>query len=350
MRERGVMVLLSGENPRLAFLELTGIIEAEALGGRPRLLAPQVALFSARDPDEAARVISGRAALARLTCLYLGSSRGTLESLRSLLSEVEWPPLTGSFAVRSIRIRGSLRGLTRGVVSATMAEHLLASNPRLSVDLERPDAIVVAVMSGGEIHLGLLLCEVDRPSFRARAPHARPFRHPASMDPRLARAMVNLARVRRGDLVLDPFLGAGGIAIEAALVGARLLGCDVDPAMVRGAEANLRHYGLSGRYTLWVCDAADLRLDVEVDAVVTDPPYGRSAAARGGSRELLLRFASRAPDLLKPGGRLVLAYPAEARPESVLSRHLEVLEVVDHREHKSLTRRIVVARRRGDPH
>ena len=50
--------------------------------------------------------------------------------------------------------------------------------------------------------------------------------------PQLVRALLNLVGVRRGDLVLDPFVGSGTTALEASLLGVRALGVDVSPLCV----------------------------------------------------------------------------------------------------------------------
>ncbi len=346
MEEGELVVLLSGEHPTLPMLELRGIVEAERVGEEPRLLSPQVAQFSALDPLKAAMTVSRMASFARSVSAYLGSARGSLRFVNELLDRIDWSGLRGPFAVRAIRVQGALRQLSREEISERVAESILRANSFLKVDLEAPKTVVLVILSGNLIHLGILLAEVDRSAFRERDVSRRPFKHPASMNPRLARAMVNLARVRRGDVVLDPFVGAGGIALEVLSVGGRLLGCDVDQRMVAGTELNLRHYGYAEGYHLWVCDATSLRLARQVDAVVTDPPYGRSTPLTDHPLRTFSAFVSRVTDFLRLGGRLVAAYPAEAHPDEVIASYLEVEEVVDYREHKSLTRRIVVARSR----
>ncbi len=346
MEEGELVILLSGEHPTLPLLELRGVVEAERVAEEPHLLSPQVAQFSALDPLKAAMTVSRRASFARSVSAYLGSARGSLRLVNELLDRIDWSGLKGPFAVRAIRVQGALRQLSRKEISERVAASILRANSSLEVDLEAPRTVILAILSGNLIHLGILLAEVDRSAFRERDVSRRPFKHPASMNPRLARAMVNLARVRRGDVVLDPFVGAGGIALEVLSVGGRLLGCDVDRRMVAGTELNLRHYGYAEGYHLWVCDATSLRLDRQVDAVVTDPPYGRSTPLTDHPLRTFSALVSRVTDFLRLGGRLVAAYPAEAHPDEVIASYLEVEEAVDYREHKSLTRRIVVARSR----
>ncbi|MDI1475400.1 site-specific DNA-methyltransferase [Polyangium sp. y55x31] len=44
----------------------------------------------------------------------------------------------------------------------------------------------------------------------------------------------------RGGLVVDPFVGGGGIGVAALRVGARFIGCDIDPGICEDARAAMR--------------------------------------------------------------------------------------------------------------
>ena len=50
--------------------------------------------------------------------------------------------------------------------------------------------------------------------------------------PQMARALLNIAGAREGSLVLDPYLGSGTTALEAALLGMRCIGIDMSPLCV----------------------------------------------------------------------------------------------------------------------
>jgi site-specific DNA-methyltransferase (adenine-specific) len=51
------------------------------------------------------------------------------------------------------------------------------------------------------------------------------------------------AFTRRGDLVVDPFLGGGTTAVACAELDRRFVGCDSDPAAFENALARLRSLG-----------------------------------------------------------------------------------------------------------
>lgn len=54
------------------------------------------------------------------------------------------------------------------------------------------------------------------------------------MDAQLSLLMANMARLRPGDLVLDPFVGSGSLLVAAASCGAMVIGADIDYLMLHG--------------------------------------------------------------------------------------------------------------------
>jgi Methyltransferase domain len=83
-----------------------------------------------------------------------------------------------------------------------------------------------------------------------------------------ARLLVNLAGPAGRGILLDPFAGAGGIALEARAAGWRTVTADLDPTVRHGlARLGAAHL---------VADARALPLrGGSVDAVATEPPYDR---------------------------------------------------------------------------
>lgn len=228
---------------------------------------------------------------------------------------------------------------------------ILERNRGSKVDLRRPDVRVYLFGAKDRLYVSKDVHEVDRKGLEARAPKLRPIRSPVSMHPRLCRAMINLARVRDDDAVLDPFCGTGGTLIEASVIGMRAYGIDISEKMVFASKENLRHFGLDG--TVVQGDAVQLARALKVmklktiDAIVSDLPYGRSTTLAGREQEeLVTRFVAEAEKVLRPGKHMVLCINDERMLMRALSRTgFETVERFERRVHRSLTRYIIVARK-----
>ena len=108
-----------------------------------------------------------------------------------------------------------------------------------------------------------------------------------------ARLLVNLVRLPRPGVLLDPFAGTGGIVIEAARSGWRVISSDVDPRLRHGL-AELAHEHL-------VADARKLPLaDASVQAVASEPPYDADAT------DVVVEAIAELHRVLEPGGKLSL--------------------------------------------
>ncbi|KAJ3628173.1 hypothetical protein MTP99_015497 [Tenebrio molitor] len=127
-----------------------------------------------------------------------------------------------------------------------------------------------------------------------------------SMDPQLSLLMANQAKVKSGDIVLDPFVGSGSLLVAAAQFGGYVVGGDIDylmlhartrPSRIRQKEratdesikANMEQYNLQHRYLdVLINDfsCSFWRDRVEFDSIITDPPYGiREATEKVGTNK-----------------------------------------------------------------
>jgi tRNA G10 N-methylase Trm11 len=134
---------------------------------------------------------------------------------------------------------------------------------------------------------------------------------PASLRPTVAAAMVHLADIKPGEVVLDPMCGAGTILAEALAWArhcnvrlGRVVGGDIEKSALRAAEPNLRRLG---EVTLTRWDARALPLaDQSVDRIVCNPPFGKQLAS---PEEIGPLYGDALADwnrVLRPGGRAVL--------------------------------------------
>jgi len=210
----------------------------------------------------------------------------------------------GSVRVERVVISGGA-----GVSSEDARRLVLGWLGHPRVNLSSPDKVFVLVVSGDEY----LLCEEcwrNEEDFESRKPHRRPAPHPTGLHPKLARAMVNLSGARSE--VLDPFCGAGGILLEAGLMGLSVRGVDIDPLMVKRAVINLSSAGIDADVV--VGDA--LLYDVPAEAVVTDLPYGKNSKA-SDLESLYSSFLIHARTLTKS---LVIAFPSLVPSDEFVAR------------------------------
>ncbi len=296
----------SGESPRLARAEVAAA--AEALGGglapHPLTLSPLIAVLVPDVPS--IRALSARIALAH-RCLRAVRPGQDAEAAAALEGE------DGRSAV--FRRIGRSEGSSDAVVRAAGKAYRAGGG---AIDLETPERRYwLATTETGEVRLLDEVAPVNRQESARRAMPHLPFQRPVSLAPRLARAAANLARVRPGDRVVDPFVGTGALLAEAGLLGASVYGIDRDSTMVRGALANFAHFGVEAAELLegdaGEVDFADPGL--RFSSVLTDPPYGRaSKAGREGAPAVWHRVVPRWADRVETGGRVVAVVPTGFEP------------------------------------
>jgi len=334
---------LSGEHETLPEGEVLACMRALGVAHDTVKSGEQCLLLKIRvDPYEISKRLSTRLAMthhivsAILKCDPLPTS--ILESVRDAEITV---PEGETFSVRVKQIKGSFIPSTR--MERLIGEVIFERNGGAKVDLANPDHRFRVIVTKDSCIFGEVLASIDRGQFWNRLPHKKPFFHPGAISPDIARAIVNLCEIRKDDLVLDPFCGTGGILLEAGMIRARVLGIDVQESMVRGADLNLRSHGFE--YQLASGDACNLPLkDSSIDAVVTDPPYGRSAVVMAESVESLYKNALlEIYRVMKAGSHAVVVSDFELPWADEIG--FVVTGLYKNRVHRSLTRYIMVLRK-----
>ncbi len=215
-------------------------------------------------------------------------------------------------------------------VRSDLAEREIGGMIKGKVNLKNPKT-VVRVAIANKIHVGILLYDFSREKFEERRGSNLPISYPITMHPRYARALINLARVKSGDRILDPFCGTGVILIEGALMGMKMYGSDVDDRMIFAARKNMERFSVNAE--LSVKDVGEI--SGNYDAIVTDPPYGRSSSPRGESiTSLYSRAFKKFSDITD---KLAIVLPSQKAIE-LGKRYFTLKEFYPVRVHKSLTR------------
>lgn len=347
-------VELSGENLPLARLELISVAtvldaEAEVSGPLPWGERFVEVVFSRAGP---VLFLAPRLAFAKRVVQPL--AEGTVD----LLSEAM--VLQGALgAPARVRVSSEGRSALHRDLPKVLGHAYVQGGGR--IDLDSPTRDFVALLppapasppSATEGAVGEVIAEAPRSETESRRSKHQAFRKPVTLPPKLARCLVNAAKVPLGGKVLDPFCGTGAILREALLLGYRAYGGDADAEMVRGALQNLRGEE-SAPDALVQRDVREAGAAFgsygPFDGAVFDPPYGRASSTGGADPgELLSCALASVGPLLRPGGRVALLVPdpellREVPPGFVREELLQAERV-----HGSLTRWLAVLRRVEGP-
>ena len=367
------LIITSGWHPALARMEMQALMPAAQVVHQRLLSVPDAT------PATRSSLLGG--VLSVLHALEAESGRPELE-----LADVvdDWFDGATPFVARGERLGPRIGDWHSREVEVEFGGAIHAKGH--PVNLHHPEAVVrlLAVdREDVETHpdpagdtfaapLHIIGLEAEKAAtWRHRIAPERPFFKPVSLDPRLARAMVNLGAPAGGRL-LDPFCGTGGILVEASLVGIEACGGDLDAEMVAGTEENVRHaqthWAGSGDATVRVASATEIPQQWAdkgpFDAFVFDPPYGRNAWKSSEGRALFDACIEGCAALAKSDARLVTLLPwspdsiGEADPDAhVLGRpYSEILDTLSAngwaventafiRVHASLARLLLVCTR-----
>ena len=313
----------SGESKEMPLAEIKGCLRAETDTCDIVATGPGYAIASF--DEDMLDPIADRIAMSHSIGRYLGEY--TPDDI-SGLADIELPE--GTFAIRAKRFEGMMRDVDSQSLIRKAGGLLSRHN---DVNLKDPD-IVVRMQMCDKVHLYLEERVTETDLLEKRKVAERPFFSPISLHPKYARALINMAEVKRGQTVLDPFCGTGGIMIEAAHMGMKAVASDFDEEMICGCQENLDFYGLK-LHDFDVLDIGDIADRFpEMDAVCTDPPYGRSTKTGGETiSKLYQRAGDVIPKCLKKGHLAGIILPNPLKIEG-----MELQQMFEQRVHGTLTR------------
>ena len=344
---------LSREHETLPKSEVFACLHALSVSYVEKVFSDGILVVDTQLSHEALDTLSRR--LGMTHCIYevKGWSKPEEREILAVVKNADIDNIMEQGLTYAVRVKAKSKKLLERDLERKAGE--IIRRKGYKVNLTNPSKAFVLLITKQTCFFCLLLHSADKKQFGARKPHLRPFFSPGVIKPKIARALVNLSSIKGGGIFLDPFCGTGGILIEAGLIGATLVGIDMQAKMVRGAEKNLRIYELKAN--LIVGDSSKMALrDNSVDAVVTDLPYGRSSlVSRSGyflaeSRiwflERLHRDAlNEVHRVLKTRGRAVIVSNSSSLYSFSHEFHFRVLENHKYRVHKSLSRYIAILER-----
>ncbi|MBN1539053.1 MAG: RsmD family RNA methyltransferase [Candidatus Thermoplasmatota archaeon] len=334
------LVLLTGEAPELAFAELEGAFKAVDGPARISHRIGQTVIMDEAPP----RGLAPRLGFSHFSGTLDEITGTTLDEMiagvRSCIGQLD-PGYSISWA---LKVQRRLEGFGPSALYQAMEEE--ARRLGRKVRHRRPD-VKLFIIVHDQAFIGRVLEASSRSAAGSRRGSSMPFNRPVIMDPRLARVLVNLSGLPPGRTILDPFLGPAGLAIEAADLGLEVLGIEKDPNIHRGALLNIEHLGLSDRITTRNADSKRVRSYPwakelpAFDGIITDPPFGRSAATYGdGTGKLLSDVLEETSGFVKKGSPLVVDAPDPEHIRDICGYSMK--KELSLRVHKSMTRYIGV--------
>jgi tRNA (guanine10-N2)-dimethyltransferase len=314
------LFLLSKEDLKLAYAEFRAVMKKEFKAEGNILIA---------DCDEEdIKKAKKRLAYTNSVFRFLFSCK-TAE-LEAKMRDFDWQPLYHeSFVIRTIN----------GNKIKPEAEYAgfvwkKVKNPK--VDLKEAKTKIF-IICGRKIYVGIFLGETDK-SYLERKAAMKPSLHPTAINPKLAKAMVNLTGAEKNETICDPFCGTGGILVEAGLMGMKTIGCDISKKMLAFAEKNMEHYKVK-YFHLQEDDATKAR--IKCDYVVTDLPYGRNSEITKELDKLYLDFLLNIKKWKIK--KAVICFPDFVDYKKIIkSRGFSIEEEFENYVHKSLTKKIIV--------
>jgi len=352
------LVLLSGENAKLAKAEVLALVKCDRTQGfggsggtcffSPHLVRGEK---STLEKGAEAKKINISNIEDKVLILKLENIKGLINRLaytkkifkllfsckkKELIRKFEnypWEKIyQKNFSIRIINLTNQ-----KTEAEKFFAKFVWNSVDKPKVNLENPKTPITVILTKNYAHVCLFL-EENKENFEKRRAHLRPGLLPISLHPKLARAVVNLTGIEKGETLYDTFCGTGGILIEAGFMGMKMVGYDIYGKALKCAKENLDYFKIKN-YKLFKKDA--LTIKNKINYLATDLPYGRGAKAEKNLENLYLNFLKNLKKILRK--RAVVIFPDNVNYKKLIKKaKLKIIEEFDYYIHKSMTKKIVV--------
>ena len=340
-----LLCIQSQEHPKLPQCELKAVIECEEMEATLNVITEGLVIVSGiseENIDEYYQILTRRLGYTHEVHQILKTSN--VSDFDEDILSLDWQDyIDENFAVRVKRFNSDIDTVA---FERNAGSLILEKCNNIKVRLKNPKSLVRLVAFKDIIYIAIEKYHLDKKHFEDIKPHKRPFFYPGSMSPKLARCMVNLSRVKAGQLLLDPFCGTVGILIEAGLIGCKVVGSDVNWKMKNGSAINLDYCGIKD-YRTFHLDVRELKMYEKVASVVTDPPYGISTSTGDiDGDDIFKEFFHAIYDNMAEDAYLCMASPHYVDLNPMIDEvGFELVEQYSIKMHRSLTRIISVIKK-----
>lgn len=261
--------------------------------------------------------------------------------------------LAGMIIPFSKGIKALLEQKQKSVRFAFSRERTLSSVVVSKNKLIQKGAELLLIPSVDKVYIGKTLFVQEFEQF-SRRDYGRPARDMKSgiMPPKLARMMINIAKVDEGGVLLDPFCGSGTMIQEALQLGfTTIIGSDISEKAIADTQENLNWLekivglDISG-VELKKEDVGDIGRNVlpeSISAIVTEPYLGPTLHNQMYPEKLqhilkelsslYLKAFSEFQKVLTPGGVVVMILPAFSQRNGLV--FMPIIEEVERLGFKS---------------
>lgn len=343
-----LLCIQSQEHPQLPLAELKAVMECEEISADIDVITEGLVILKNISEDnlhDYYQILTKR--LGYTHEIHEMIKKTDVDNFDMDVSSINWSEyIDETFAVRVKRFNSDIDTVGTERKAGSL---ILGNCDNVKVNLTKPKSLVRIVAFEDVLFVAIERIKLNKKHFEESKPHKRPFFYPGSMNPKLARCMVNLSRVKEGQLVLDPFCGTGGILIEAGLIGCKVVGSDIYWKMKNGTSINLDYYGITD-YRTFNLDVRELKMYEKVASVVTDPPYGISTSTGDiEGDDIFKEFFKAIYDNMLDDAYLCMASPHYVDLKPMADEvGFEIVEQYGIKMHRSLTRIISVIRKKLD--
>ena len=336
-------LFLFGRTPALSAQELAACVSAQSV----QRLTNEFAVVNFEDDAEAVKVFGRLGGSLKVLRLEQTTPETSEEALTALLAEylskVKKPTFAlaeiGRDAFPKLDVAEVKKILKKQDISARFIESSRGGlSAAVGLHQNVTELYVIADDQQTLIAKTLAVQNIDEWTARDRfKPYAN--RKKGMLPPKVARMMVNLALATQPEMkfsdirVYDPFCGTGTVLLEAATLGCRIIGSDLDEEAVAGTKANISWLMQAQSQTITAKvihgDAVQLQvgaLDGEVDVIVTEPFLGKPKPKTEqlpniykGLEKLYMGVFKRWTSILKDGGAVVIITPLTELPNKRFS-------------------------------
>lgn len=199
--------------------------------------------------------------------VYSGTKNSLNYALWNFPSENDWVNENLKKRFKEEKLRATLKNLNKEVTTQNGEKEFIPSSKLL-------DEEFFSFTENEKTLFGRLTQKNDYENIEKRDDNKPIHRPSLDISIRLAKILINISGIKKGETLYDPFCGIGTILQEALLQEIKTVGVDKDKDAILGAEKNLEWFNFNKEnYTLINFDSTKVNLP-EINCLVTEPDLG----------------------------------------------------------------------------